>query len=1102
MSTFTKEICTVLLAEPRLLIVQVDLPDFPVTFVSAHAPYDGHRSCEAEQFWKKVGGVVASRPSGAQLVVLADSNGHLGSVCSTAVGSEGLECENRAGAAFHDFLISFGLSLPSTFSASHRGGHCTWKVNSGAGHRLDYIAVPEEWFTGTLASRVWYDFDHVHDVDDHQPVLLFCELARNTSCVQFKTTARAPRPQANTDPGQLQCFRYAVEALPKVDWHLDVDAHYAAFVCSTIWCCSALGPDNRKSLVDSGKELLGLLQGGFSNLSSKLTEISCPVPANGLPQGRAKFFKAANRRSNTKTATSKCLLQILQLPGSRRGVPPLYPKGKETSQNTYSIQGRCFRSQEAPNILAVSNGCKCILRDKGLATPAGRRRLDKFRRGFCPLPAVLLEDGSKAKNVEERMQRWTEHFASQEGGQIVAEKEYDRTVKPQAPSPDSVPNFDIQCIPTLTDIEQDILQLRRGKAAGPDLITADILKLDVPTSSRRLLPIFAKAALACREPIVFKGGCLITLAKKAYASLNCADFRSIILSSVPGKLLHRSLRRRLLPPLSQVALPLQAGAMPGASPELLVLYLTAFQRWAQSTHQNWAVAFFDVKQAYYRTLRQLVVDCDSDAGLRKVLYDLGLPEQATCELRDLLHRAAETSPLSGHQHLTAMLRDLLTATWFKFEASLLVAVTHKGTRPGDPAADVLFAFTLSALFRAIESSLATQGLVDHLPEVRQAPLVDACAAPFQLQFVSWADDFARPFVGCSAEAFLDKVRRATKCCTERASSCGIELTFGAEKTAAVCDVGSVQSLRDAGIDIVTDGVDFTDDVASKFCTLPFVHAYKHLGGIFCATSKPDLEIFLRRASASGPLRPVRGKLFANRLVPLATRRTLLFALGLSRFIHGAGSLHLDQRGHQRSWCLTYVGIWSHLVPLQPGGRPHSLQVLYVSKAPPPHLFLALQRATLLTKLISRRFDAILHMLQLEWETAQGKSWLSQLVGDIHAVATWIQSAEALHKEPWPLQALCRQVAQCQTWWISVVRHAIKEYAADVVAWRTMPRAQAVPDGGAFVCRICHDTFARRSCLSVHLARRHQLYAPARHYAPGRQCVSCLKTFATAAGSIR
>ena len=309
-----------------------------------------------------------------------------------------------------------------------------------------------------------------------------------------------------------------------------------------------------------------------------------------------------------------------------------------------------------------------------------------------------------------------------------------------------------------------------------------------------------------------------------------------------------------------------------------------------------------------------------------------------------------------------MLRDLLTATWFKFEASALLAVTHKGTRPGDPAADVLFAFTLSALFRSIEDGLEAHGLVDSLPHVQQDPLVDGYIAEPCLQFVSWADDFARPFVGNSAGELVEKVRRATKCCTEKASACGIELTFGAEKTAVVCDPSAVQFLHDTGTDFLSGGVVFFDAVADKRCVLPVVHAYKHLGGIFNSSAKPDLEVFMRRAAALGPLRPVKAKLFASRSVPLATRRTLLYALGLARFIHGSGALHLNQKGHQRLWNSAYVGIWAHLVPQVRGSKPHSLHVLSVSKSPPPHLFLALQRAALLVRLVSRQFVAITHML--------------------------------------------------------------------------------------------------------------------------------------------
>ena len=348
----------------------------------------------------------------------------------------------------------------------------------------------------------------------------------------------------------------------------------------------------------------------------------------------------------------------------------------------------------------------------------------------------------------------------------------------------------------------------------------------------------------------------------------------------------------------------------------------------------------------------------------------------------------------------------------------------------------------------------------------------------------------------SPAALLEVVERATKCCTERASACGIELTFGRDKTAFVCDTVTAQHLREIELVSSVNGIHFRDDTACRDCVLPVVHAYKHLGGVFNSTSKPDLEIFLRRASALGPLKPVRSRLFANREVPLATRRTLLYSLGLSRFIHGAGALHLDQKGHQRMWHAAYVSIWAHLIPRKPDGKPHSYMVLFVSKAPPPHLFLALQRAALLAKLVSARFVAILHMLQLEWEVAHGRSWLSQLDGDIQAVAQWIRAAENLRHCSCPVHTICQQLEGSSTWWTAYIRQAVKAYAADIVKWRALPKVVDIPDGGSFQCHICRDTFARRSSLTVHLARKHQLFAPARHFTSGRQCVSCLKTFST------
>ena len=695
-----------------------------------------------------------------------------------------------------------------------------------------------------------------------------------------------------------------------------------------------------------------------------------------------------------------------------------------------------------------------------------------------------------------RTDRWTRHFAQQEGGVLTSADGYGAAVAPQAPTPDVVPLLDITCVPTLCDVEQDLLRLSRGKAAGPDAVTADLLQLDVATASRRLLPIFAKAALGCREPVSYRGGCLIALAKKAFASLNCSDFRSILLSSVPGKLLHRALRRRLLPSLVEVAFPLQAGAVPGSSPDMLILYLTAFQRWAQATCGRWAVVFFDVKQAYYRALRQLVVDCDSDEGLLRVLHGLELPAAALVELRDMLAAAASVSPLARQQHLTALLRDLMTGTWFRFDSHQFLTVTHQGTRPCDPVADVLFAFTLTTFFRTVHKNYETAGLIDVVPAVREHPLVGCFPQKVELQFVSWADDFARPLVGRDAEDLFCKVRLAVQICSERATACGIELAYGADKTAAVFDKSTIHAFRALDIDLVHDGVSFCDGVSGKSLKVPVVAAYKHLGGIFSAASKPDLELFLRRAAAWGSIRPVRGKLFANGSIPLASRKTFLRSLGLSKFAHGSGALHLLQNGHRRQWHGTYVSLWSHLVSWQRGHKPHSYHVLDVTGAPPPHLFLALQRASLLSRLIRSGLWAIIHMLQLEWEAAPANSWLSQVLEDIRSAAVWVSVADTLKLCSSPLHELCEQLEDCPTWWTAVLQAACKSFADDIGRWKSGTRVISCPSEGGFSCAVCGDSFVLRSSLATHQARRHALWAPARHFAPHKQCVACLKVFGT------
>ena len=120
----------------------------------------------------------------------------------------------------------------------HTGCHHTWRSNSETGHRLDCIAIPVEWTVGSVSSQVWTCFEHVHAVDDRQPVLLQCQLTSRFAPWRPSVKRKTFRPGSDTDPDQLQCFRYLAAALPPVDWFLGVDSHYALFVQSTLWCWS------------------------------------------------------------------------------------------------------------------------------------------------------------------------------------------------------------------------------------------------------------------------------------------------------------------------------------------------------------------------------------------------------------------------------------------------------------------------------------------------------------------------------------------------------------------------------------------------------------------------------------------------------------------------------------------------------------------------------------------------------------------------------------------------------------------------------------------------------------------------------------------------
>ena len=153
----------------------------------------------------------------------------------------------------------------------------------------------------------------------------------------------------------------------------------------------------------------------------------------------------------------------------------------------------------------------------------------------------------------------------------------------------------------LTVAELLIMGPRSMKATGHDGISAQYLHVHLPTSASKLLPLMAKTTLSLCEPVAFKGGSLLVLAKRAGAATQRGDFRSILVERAPAKLYHKALRNRLVPAL--VSHELQCGATPGSGIEALALLARTVQDCAVASHKRWGMVFYNLHATFYRVVR-------------------------------------------------------------------------------------------------------------------------------------------------------------------------------------------------------------------------------------------------------------------------------------------------------------------------------------------------------------------------------------------------------------------------------------------------------------------------------------------------------------------
>ncbi|CAE7291037.1 zntD [Symbiodinium sp. CCMP2592] len=662
---------------------------------------------------------------------------------------------------------------------------------------------------------------------------------------------------------------------------------------------------------------------------------------------------------------------------------------------------------------------RCVRRAFPKAASAKRSR-------FTPLPAVALPNGELAVTSADRAARWQSHFAAQECGRPVTPAAYseqfaDTTKRPQSTAPTV---FDRGLLPSLAELEASVLQLKRGKAAGAD----------------GLLPLFVKSLLTLREPVEFKGGALMTLAKKAAAAFTCDRYRSILLSS-----------------------DLMGGVQPGVGVDSIAAAVRSFQA---HVGEHPAVVFFDVRAAYYQVVR--------DAAL--------------AELHDHLVTLIHIVDNGGSAHLEAITRELFAGTWFRLDQHVDLVATSAGVRPGDPLADVFFGLSFSAYIRSVQDSLRSQGLVTVLPPCATSLPVDGLSVSRELPPASWADDFAAMLSAAGPAQVVHKVTATTTAFLTHATSIGMQLSFAVDKTAALLP----PQVLFAGVcePPLPDGVDkehailVRDDITQCSVRLPAVQAYKHLGGIVTCTASLLPEIYYRFSQCTWTLRPLRGTLFGNPSIPLPLRRTLLGSLVATKFTFGSATMELHVACQWRLWARLYTSIWKAMQPRSSAAQKiHSYEVLRQACALAPPLALAKARGSLYLRVLEHGPSTLLQLWWLQWESSPSRSWLAMLRGDLDYVALYCPAVRLLLDSECPLHALTEAMLQDRTWWRRQINAAARLYFEDLDRWAR--RRAETPSGAAslspradaeYQCPFCPAGFPLKKHLSVHIARRHGLPA--------------------------
>ena len=739
-------------------------------------------------------------------------------------------------------------------------------------------------------------------------------------------------------------------------------------------------------------------------------------------------------------------------------------------------------------------------------TGIGRRQ----QKQWCTILPQMRQNGQVIAGKQALDELWLTYFGQMEVGEVLGTGQYIfETCCSLANRSCDVP-VEADVLPTLLDVEQSIRTMQPGTAPGLDAIPADLLVAAPKQCAKLLWPVMLKAATSMVQPIFWRGGILYDAWKRKGSTSSPENYRSLFVSSVPGKVYHRVLRRKLMQQTPGAMDPNHHGSTGGSSVLLPSLLVISHERWGAAENVGTAALYLDVRSAYYRILRQaaygLDLDGDIDRHVFRVLHAFGLHQDDWKEIIDLVQGGGTIAAAGGSQHLRGLIADTHRESFFvsrHSDGSRLVR-TLAGSRPGESLADTVFAHVYGRVLRKIRTEMDAAGISTHVPWTGTCSFWPGFEdTQVQLLDTTWADDSTFLLRDVDCAVLLDKLKVLTATVVDKMMAYGLVPNLAPGKTEALLSLRGRGRRKAALQHFSGDKHSIQVDTARMGCiTLRVVAHYMHLGCIVDRGATMKQEVRHRAGIAGSAFEAGRKLVFQNARIALEIRAAV-FASLVENSVFNLGLWTGDEGAAWDSLKSCHFRLFRRMVAkqLDPESfyRLRPADVVLGSRHPPIEILVRARRISLFAAIVRSGSSSLWAVLE------QQRGWMAAIDGDLR----WLREVGNCRLPP-------LQEAKWPMWWSifkdspgrikGATRRAVHRSMATYVeaqdtltferqfvrtAGRVLPGLGSSPTSTSYwVCGPCQKAFRRKAGLAVHLFKVHGRTATYRKYSGPTSCPGC------------